>query len=146
MGSSIESIPLSDRFDRWRFLQRVLDRDVDVGVVSQALLKVLDKSLKREDTDDADDNRTKITPDLRKKITNVIEDSGASLNSFEALDALIPDMDEDEDACKSLWDTVMEIHGRESVKLNESEGTPEWKLACVQSRALLHFDFLYEGI
>jgi hypothetical protein len=147
--ASIESLEISDRFDRWRFLQRLLDLEVDDGIANELVLKVLDNSLNRPKSDDPLDGMAEITPPLREKIANVVMDSDdplKALTSVETLDGLLPDMDEDEDAVKSLWDIVNEIHGREVMKMDEAEGTPEWKLAFIQARVLLHYDFLTEGI
>jgi hypothetical protein len=141
---------LNDRFDRWRFLQHLLEGDVENKDVNKVLLAVLNNALARERTGDPDDDSTtEITPELREKIGNAIvasEHPMEKLDSLEFLDPLIPDHAEDEDASKSLWDTVIEMHGRESVKINEASATPEWKLSCIKARVLLHFDFLTEGV
>lgn len=144
--ASIESVELSDRFDRWRFLQRLLDLEVDNEAANELVLRVLDNSLKRKKSDDAMDNTAEITNALRAKMSHAISGSLETLNTVDMLDTLLPDMAEDEDAFKSLWDTVTEIHGREMTKMDEAEGTPEWKLACIQARVLIHFDFLSLGI
>jgi hypothetical protein len=143
-----ETMKLNDRFDRWRFLQHLLEGDVDNKDVNTVLLAVLNNALARERSDEPD-GMTDVTPELREKIGNVIitpENPMEKLDSLELLDALIPDHTEDEDASKSLWDTVIEMHGRESVKVNEAGATTEWKLSCIKARVLLHFDFLTEGV
>lgn len=144
--ASIESVALSDRFDRWRFLQRLLDLEVDNEITSELILKVLDNSLKRKKLDNALDDTADITVSLREKISNAIDGPIETLNSVETLDSLLPTIDDDEDAFKSLWDTVTEIHGREMTKMDEAEGNPEWKLACVQARIFVQYDFLTQGI
>jgi hypothetical protein len=59
----------------------------------------------------------------------------------------LPTPDDDEDAVKSLWDTVMELYGREAVKYQETKSsTLEWKITNTVSRLLIHFDFLTLGI
>lgn len=145
-----ESMGLNDRFDRWRFLQNLLEGEIENEDVNKVLLEVLNNALARERSVDLDyDNKTEIAPALRKKIETLIaksEDSKETLDSLQLLDPLIPDHSEDEDASKSLWDTVIEIHGRESMKLNEASATPEWKLSCIKARILLHFDFLTDGL
>lgn len=62
------------------------------------------------------------------------------------LDTLLPTMDENEDACNSLWDTVIELHGREMVKINEEDSNPDWDARCLVARVLIYLDFLAEGI
>jgi hypothetical protein len=140
----VESVGLNDRFDRWRFLQNLLEGDVENEVCNRVLLQVLKNSLDRKG-DHLETGTAEITSELRTKLESVITSRDGPLVSYESLDELeklIPDISEDEDAFKSSWDTVMEIHGRESVKLNEIEGSPEWKLSCLVARVLLHFDFL----
>ncbi|KAL3945174.1 MAG: hypothetical protein SGBAC_000777 [Bacillariaceae sp.] len=148
--ASIESVELADRFDRWLFLQRLLDLEVDNDVSNELLLRVLNNSLNRPKSDDPLDGNAEINSALRETITSVVtteaEGPVEALNSVEVLENLLPDTDEDEDAVISLWDIVNEIHGREMTKIDEAEATAEWKLACVQTRVLLHFDFLTEGI
>jgi hypothetical protein len=149
-----ETMELNDRFDRWLFLKHLLEGDVENKDVNKVLLAVLNNALSRESArersgDPGDGSTTEITPELREKIGNVIvtpEDPIEKLDSLELLDALIPTFSEDEDAFKSVWDTVIEIHGRESVKLNAVSATPEWQLSCIKARVLLHFDFLTEGV
>jgi hypothetical protein len=63
----------------------------------------------------------------------------------DQLDALLPHPDDDEDAFKGLWDTVIEIHGREAVKIDEARGSLTWKSCCTLARLLIHFDFLSDG-
>jgi Cft2 family RNA processing exonuclease len=75
------------------------------------------------------------------------EDEESAMTMLQLLEGLLPNAEEDADAFKSLWDTVMEIHGREAVKYHETKNpTLDWKLACVVARLLLHFDFLTLGI
>jgi hypothetical protein len=80
-----------------------------------------------------------------------IDDDGNNTTTvllFERLEKLIPDPIENEDDFKSAWDTLLEIHGRESVKINENQipKSMEWKIATVVTRLLIHFDFLQIGI
>jgi hypothetical protein len=157
-----------DRFDRWRFLQNVLDGDASSDLVNQVLYEVLDGALKFPRLDG--DGETIVLPgEYRDRIQDVLdnhssdgripamctsdaEDDDGEIKVHAAamltlLEGLLPDTDEDEDASKSLWDTVMEIHGREAVKYQETKNrTMEWKLASVVTRLLLHFDFLTLGI
>jgi len=67
---------------------------------------------------------------------------------LEQLEKLLPDPIENEEDHKSAWDTIIEIHGRESIKIDESQIpiSMEWKIANTVSRLLVHFDFLQLGI
>jgi hypothetical protein len=61
---------------------------------------------------------------------------------------LLPQLDEDEDASKGLWDTIIELHGRESVKINERKVPQDigWKTRCLIARLLIFYDFLTDGL
>jgi hypothetical protein len=65
---------------------------------------------------------------------------------LEKLETLLPDPRENEDAHKGSWDTVLELHGREAVKINERKATPEWKAICMVARLLIYFDFMTRGV
>ena len=97
-----------------------------------------------------------ITPELREKIEAVVsvisnekvfaledpECRPGNETLLQLLEDLLPDPREDEDGHKSLWDIVIELHGRESVKINEKGAAPDWKAWCLIARLFLHFDFL----
>jgi len=99
------------------------------------------------------------------------DDFVPNLDVLDRLEALLPDPIEDEDAHKGLWDTVIELHGREATKLDEqrrirrsqqhqspaavaSEGDNDdddddgqrWRACCLIARVLIHFDFLSRGL
>lgn len=150
----------SDGFNRWKFLQDILEGDANVDIVNQALFQVLEgtKFERPAPNEDSNDNGSpEMTVELKEKIGKVlatakdgrihafgdIEDYESKL---ELLEALLPDPVEEEEAFKSLWDTIIQIHGRESVKFNETNPTSEWKTNCLVARILLHFDFLVYGI
>jgi len=84
-------------------------------------------------------------------VSDFVDDDGNNTTTvllFERLEKLLPDPIENEDDFKSAWDTLLEIHGRESVKINENQipKSMEWKIATVVTRLLIHFDFLQIGI
>jgi hypothetical protein len=143
-----ETMKLNDGYERWSFLQHLLEGDLENKDVNKVLLAVLNNALAREWSSVAD-GKTDITPELREKIGNVVgtpEDPVEKLDSLELLDALNPDPAVDEDASQAVWDTVISIHGRESLKISAASATPEWELSCIKARVLLHFDFLTEGV
>lgn len=179
---------LEDRFDRWRFLQNLLDGDADLSMTHQILYQVLDGALKYRRPRGSFDNRgddgggsegespmveleDEMPAIVREKmeillseatsgrlevfaVENQNEDSSAGtdeesrrLTLLKRLEELLPDPSDDEDAHKSLWDTVLEIHGRESVKMEETQNpTLDWRLRNVVARLLIHHDFLTLGI
>jgi hypothetical protein len=158
-----ERFGLNDRFDRWRFLQRLLEAEEKADAVNQILFSVLQGALKypRPKHQTSDENGSpEMTNDLCSKIEKLLD---AGLNGaipaledpectpgseivLQKLEDILPDPQEDEDAYKSLWDIVIELHGREMVKINEGNGSPEWKAVCLVARILVHFDFLNYGI
>lgn len=168
-----DELDLEDRFGRWRFLQRLLEREADPEEVNRVLFAVLEGYLlhprpKYRDTDET--GSPELTPKLSDAIENFL-DRGAvgravralippspaegeidgdspspSVDVVELLEELLPDPDEDEDAHKGLWDTVMELHGREAVKQDEMAGEPSWRACCLVARVLINYDFLSRGL
>jgi hypothetical protein len=158
----------SDRFERWRFLQQLLEGDADAHVVNRLLYQVLEGAIKYPRKNESGDwvlmpaeIKTSIevllySEDCRNKDGHIIilhenyEDQNVqevARQALNQLEALLPTSDEDEDAVKSLWDTVMEVHGREAVKYQETQDNSlEWKLRNTVARLLLHHDFLTLGV
>ena len=72
------------------------------------------------------------------------------------LEQLLPDPIEEEEAHKSAWDLVIELHGREGVRIREealqrdgdniTKENLSWKTLCCIGRVLVHYDFLTKGI
>jgi len=164
---------LYDRFDRWRFLQNMLDEDISADDTQLVLFALLDNYLKfsarpayKQGTDET--GSPLLTAERRENIEAVLQLSSAqaihdllkeaehyendavevvpSTEILDKLELLLPDPVEDEDAFKGLWDTVIELHGRESVKINERNATIQWKTRCRIARVLLHYDFLTYGL
>ena len=79
------------------------------------------------------------------KSSTCIDDSRDDL-LLDLLEQILPDPIEDEDSHKGTWDTVIELHGREAVKINEQNATPEWKSRSLVTRVLLYHDFLVHGL
>lgn len=144
-----DRLGLGERFDRWRFLQNLLELEVENDTINEILYQLLGNALERKKSGTNDEEALEITLDLEEKMEQVLSaasDDLTALDSIDLLNQISPDPQEDEDAHKSSWDTVMEITGRENVKLNESNPTPEWTLYCLKARLLIHFDFLTIGI
>jgi hypothetical protein len=157
-----------DQFNRWRFLQELLEGDASPDLANQLVYEVLDGALKYPRYD-AGAEIIVLPPDERDRIQSLVEnftrngripvmtsridtddnseDKESAVAILRQLENLLPTAEQDEEAVKSSWDTVIEIHGRETVKYNESKNpTVAWKFACVVVRVLLHFDFLTLGI
>lgn len=144
-----------DRFGRWRFLQDLLDGDADENVANQVLYEVLRSYLAKPPTQSSDEDRIgspDLTPELASKLEGTLAFSEensllilgekSNMELIAGLESLLPDPQEEEDANKSVWDTVMEIHGRDLVQANEMDPTIEWRKLCLVARLLIHFDFL----
>ena len=92
------------------------------------------------------------TPEIDSDIRSVPAFTGgtdcvaASNDVLDIIEKLLPDPMEDEDAHKTCWDIVMEMHGKEAVRSEEMEGSNEWRARCAVARVLIHYDFLEAGI
>jgi hypothetical protein len=192
---------LMDPFDRWRFLQKLLDDDINdanyILFVLQATIQqryqqqqsALNRmvSLQKSENlttetvspiaihtdsaaaplcvDDVEGNLEErlevMNFILREKSSAVINrllqavesnSSSSSVHSLQdfrflgQLERLLPHPEMDEDAFKGLWDTVIELHGRESVRINEQQNTMNWKTRCLIARVLIYYDFLSVGL
>lgn len=168
-----DQLGLYDRFDRWRFLQNMLDEDVGADDTQLVLYALLDGYLKfsarpayKQGSDET--GSPVLTAERRENIEAVLQLSSAqaihsllkeeeqaekdsvevvpSTEILDKLELLLPDPVEDEDAFKGLWDTVIELHGRESVKINERNATVQWQTRCLIARVLVQYDFLTYGL
>lgn len=153
LHATVPSFP--DRFGRWRFLQDLLDGDIEGDVINRLLFNVLSNYLKDPPaaaSKDAALGSPQLTPQLITQLEEVLETSrDGSIAAFvedadddliKKLEDLLPDPLDDEDAHKSTWDTVIEIHGRDLVKAKEMNPTTEWQQRCLAARLLIHYDFL----
>lgn len=101
-------------------------------------------------SDYTDDGRVKAVPTMSNKDNGDTyeKDLERALEILEQIEGVLPDPVDDEDDFKSLWDSIIELHGREAVKINETQNpvSVDWKIANTVTRVLLHFDFLTLGI
>ena len=170
----VKKFRLEDRFGRWKFLQEFLDdfeNNVPDQGVEQILFALLDRYAEQnninnngETNNDTDDNhnnddesegsRRTATP-IQKEVVQLLLNTHRSSQRipaltdstvFDQLEQLLPNVQEDEDAFKGGWDTVLELHGAESVKVNEHTGTARWKAIQVVARVMIQYDFLLDGI
>jgi hypothetical protein len=174
--SIVQKLGLSQQFERWKFLQDLLEGDVEASDANQVLYQVLtaysstSTAVLRENSYPVldNDNRSTIRA-LVDEAKNAIgtgteheiailvqgnsgidmvrceaaEDSAAMISDLETL---LPDPVDDEDAFKSNWDTVMEIHGREGVRINQEISSRDWEARCMVARVLLWLEFLGAGV
>merc|ERR1711865_871155 len=174
-------IELSNRFNRWRFLQEFLDGDASPNVVNIVLYRALKGASDEQQEQEKEKDVAEMSMEKKERIRHLLSDysmvgripitglSTSSMNSnfdrgdadvdaevktlsmqqqLELLEKLLPDPIKNEDDHKSAWDTVMEIHGKESVKNNESDNpvSMDWKVSNTVSRLLIHYGFLQSGI
>ena len=129
------------------------DMPVEVRQKMETLLTEFENSksisvFRQQSSNDDDDKEE--DPEQQQQQDQKEEDR-RKLAILERLEQFLPNPSEDEEAHKSLWDLVIELHGRESVKSNEmSSKHPteylDWKLRNVVARILIHHDFLSLGI
>jgi len=107
------------------------------------------------DSDNTDDSEVEVDP--------------SALRILDLIEQLLPDAIEDEEAFKSAWDVVIDLYGRESVRVREEalqrekEGAMinvdfdggakkccgenlQWRTLCAVGRVLIHYDFLTKGV
>lgn len=149
---------LHDRFDRWRFLQYLLDEETTSHDTNRVIYAMLSSYLKVE----PDERETvEFTPEKRSRLETFLQeakdetimalidlDGTETVNEeiLKQLEGLLPDPEEDEDAFKGLWDTVIELHGRESVKIGLQNNVSRWQARCLIARLLIFYDFLSTGL
>ena len=93
-----------------------------------------------------------VTSDTLHNLIQILPNTGTTDENdvyfLDLLEQLLPQPEHDEDAAKGLWDTIIELHGRESVKINERT-IPQnkgWKTRCLIARLLIYYDFLTDGL
>ena len=221
---TIQRLELDQQFERWKFMQCLLEGELQPSDIENVLLLSLSAYLQHGPTaatsNNKDENGGNASPvlndeqksDIQSAIkamlevsdgigdskflhllvlppvdyesitidteddddigSNMVEVDSSALSILEQIEQLIPTIEEDEDAYKSAWDVVIDIYGRESVRVNEealqreresgrypsSENVGsgsrleccadslQWRTLCAVGRVLLHFDFLTKGI
>jgi hypothetical protein len=157
-------LSLADRFGRWRYLQKILDGGASPRDAASIVIIVLERYIGNKNLQCATESSESMKSSIKDFIMNK-EDSLKQLKSIldpisfdiewspsarnviqENLTKLLPDPLEDEDAIKGLWDTIIELHGREAVKIDEKHGAEGWRSKSIITQILIYFDFLSEGI
>eukprot|EP00527_Entomoneis_sp_CCMP2396_P008747 CAMPEP_0198141238 /NCGR_PEP_ID=MMETSP1443-20131203/4266_1 /TAXON_ID=186043 /ORGANISM="Entomoneis sp., Strain CCMP2396" /LENGTH=174 /DNA_ID=CAMNT_0043803909 /DNA_START=283 /DNA_END=807 /DNA_ORIENTATION=- len=153
-----ERLSLKEGFDRWRYVQKLLDLETDITNDNQILYHVLSRYQRSPEIGDdslASPERTRDRLALVRSVLEKADEENESIlaltSDFDAemlleLDQLLPDPCEEEEAHQSILDGIAELHGRESVKVDEKTGDPEWKARFLVAKVLLFYDFLQKGI
>ena len=216
----IERLELTKQFERWRFMQKMIDGEIHPSEIEDVLLLVLHAYLQHGPTGCTTNNKNEnggiaspvLTPDQRcavqdvidsmisisdgigdsrilhmlvlppadwdsisidggdmtSKEDNMVEVDGNALSILKKIELVLPDPIEDEESHKSAWDVIVELHGRESVRVEEeklksanlveiaSGGSSvcvkyraqslQWRTLSTVGRVLIHFDFLTKGV
>ena len=152
---------LDDRFDRWRYMQKLLDEETEPDSTNKLIYQVLDGYVKYPRPKFAETEATGSPERTLERLDNLAQILGSAENGsipltsvpqqdvtdlIVKLEKLLPDPVEEEDDHKGTWDTVMELHGREAVKYNQMNPTMEWQARCLATRLLLFYDFLILGV
>ena len=219
---TIQRLELDQQFERWKFMQCLLEGEILPSDIEDVLLLSLSAYLQHGPTaatsNNKDENGGNASPVLNdeqksdiqgaikamlevsdigdskflhllvlppvdyESITidteddddtgsNMVEVDSSALSILEQIEQLLPNIEEDEDAYKSAWDVVIDLYGRESIRVNEealqreresgrfpsSENVDsgsleccadslQWRTLCAVGRVLIHFDFLTKGI
>jgi hypothetical protein len=162
LASLAQDLGLEDRFDRWRYLQKLLDEETEPSATNKLLYLVLEgyekyprPKFEATDATGSPERTNERMEKITSALTSLAEDGSFPLLSDPQEDAadlvarleeLLPDPVEEEDDNKGTWDTIMELHGRESVKINQQKPTLAWKARCLVARLIIYYDFLVLGI
>jgi hypothetical protein len=101
--------------------------------------------------------------DMSSKEDNMVQVDVNALTMLEKIERILPDPNGDEESHKSAWDVIIDLHGRESVRVEEealqkwvqnSDGSSlnfraqslQWRTLSTVGRVLIHFDFLTKGV
>lgn len=143
------------QFERWQYLQQVLDGETAIERDYEILLDVLSRyQASHESIYEMSEAERYVSPELtpqrQEALTRVFELSRRGSRTLSddsnevdrVLEQLLPDPVEDEYAATSNWETIEALHGTDIVKVNEKQGLPTWKQRCLLARLLIHHDFL----
>ena len=141
----LDRLHLTSQFERWTFLQRLLDNELSPMDINELLYSVLKSWIDYPISDRG--NLDASSPNLKDENIALLKDM---VNSFQTdvlgndgsipviemdtqikknygrdlrkdLESLLPDKYEDPDSYEGLWDLVRELHGEESVQYQEEK-------------------------
>jgi len=213
---------LTEQFERWKFLQQVLEGEIHPADIEDVMLLVLTGYLEHgptTNTSTKENNGGSASPILNEERRGIIVrlisdlvslDMGAdhsigtdgssrilyeligppvnyesesidevdksafeggemdainprALSILQQIERLLPDLEDDEESHKGAWDLVMDLFGRESVRIREEKlyrngngvssdsmvtckESLEWRTICSITRVLIYYDFLTKGV
>jgi hypothetical protein len=166
----MQRLELTEQFNRWRFLQELLDGDVDHRDVNELLYFVFQAYL-QSDPNQRDDSSPALTESMQTTLRHLLSmenveeysipvfqpgcTASPSLDAngqreaaliMNYLESLLPDPIEQKDAYDGLWDTIEGLHGWEGVRINRQNPCKDWESRCTVARVLIWFDFLAKGV
>lgn len=155
LSSAVNRLGLTENFNRWRYLQRLLDEEVEAHDVNEVLFILLDNYKRRVEQDPDESTAPERTLEVLERIERLLQPYDGSLPVLQdpactpgdqhvlmQVELLLPDPVEKEEAFQGAWDTVLELHGKASVTANERAARPEWKAVFLIARVMIYFDFL----
>jgi hypothetical protein len=159
-SSVIDRLMLKDNFNRWKYMQNLLNEELvgdDVNQVVYFLLKSYHNRASRklsgvEDIVDLSpepraENLERLSSILSLYCNGIIPvlDEKGSPGDPEVLcliEFLLPSLEENEDAYRGTWDTILELHGKAAVTALEGQGEASWKTAIVVAKVMIYYGFL----
>ena len=158
--SITERLELKSRFDRWKFLQDILEGDVNADDINQIVYQILQsnmnhsssplKVLNEEEKLEIIDRLFRYNENGEGIVLALIHNDNmvimGSDKVWDTLKGLLPTMEEDEESFKCGWDLIVELYGREATKISQKSGNPLWNAYADIVRLLIYLDFLSDGI
>lgn len=164
----VQRLELSEQFNRWKFLQDLLEGEVDYRDVNELLYCVFHAYLHSDPTqrDESSPKLTESTQTTLRQLLSMEKVVEYSIPLFQPrcivpspssgvesavllmnrLESLLPDPIEQKDAHDGLWDTIEALHGWEGVRLSRQNPCRDWDARCTVARVLIWFDFLAVGV
>jgi hypothetical protein len=145
-SQSVDVTGLQDHFGRWRLLQGLLEGDVSVASVQPVVYQILEYYLEQPETPGLPEKTSTRIQAVQSVLDNKTDWTGDMSSLWTELESILPNPDDDADEDKSTWDTIMELYGREAIKLEFQNGGMDWKLRACVVRVLIFYDFLTSGM
>ena len=157
----VQRLNLTQQFERWKFLQDLLEGEVEHEEVNELLHSVLKAYLTLDPTQRPSDESAPLLDETDVMTINLLLSKGVNyipvlqdgckvsisdVSILSNLESILPDPSENKDVFQGLWDHVIELHGRESLKINQESRCKDWEARCIVARVLIWFEFLSEGV
>jgi hypothetical protein len=155
LSSVVDRLDLSENFNRWKYLQNLLDEELEAQDVNEVLYVLIYNYKNQVGFDPDDSTAPERTSELLEVVDSLLQQYDGSIpvlkdpdcipgntDVLSVVEKLLPDPLDKEEAFKGAWDTVLELHGRTSVGFNEGQGRPAWKTVFMVARVMIYFEFL----